>query len=231
MHDYTITRGKGLVIIMHGLGGTKDQPTVQKLASGFEGKTVVCFDSVFTVTQKYNGFANANYSHYALDLEDFIAFCASQSWYEEPFILAGHSLGGFACVKYAQKYPDKVNGLVLAAPAVDGSLRLANMRTAELDASGEYLFETYYAGLQPINWPQFKTDALNQTVLDEVVEVPTLLLVAQDDSVVPLEFHKKLLEVLPNGDMVVIRDCRHGFSGNFDEFVGVIRDWMRSKGE
>lgn len=36
---------------------------------------------------------------------------------QEPYILVGHSMGGFIIRKFQQSYPDKVKGLVLVDPS------------------------------------------------------------------------------------------------------------------
>lgn len=46
-------------------------------------------------------------THYH-DLKDVIEWAQTQDWYQEPFCLAGHSLGGLSNLIYATNYPNKI---------------------------------------------------------------------------------------------------------------------------
>ena len=53
---------------------------------------------------------------------DVIAWAKTQSWYKESFILAGHSLGGYAVAQYAENYPKEVKAVFPYAGVVSGEL-------------------------------------------------------------------------------------------------------------
>ncbi|MBM3245414.1 MAG: alpha/beta hydrolase, partial [Candidatus Omnitrophica bacterium] len=86
---------KGLAFVMHGLSGFKEQPHIETFASAFKEKefTVVRFDTTNTLGASDGDLVDATLTNYYKDLEDVIKWSKSQGWYQEPFILSGHSLG------------------------------------------------------------------------------------------------------------------------------------------
>src|SRR3989344_1988273 len=87
----------GLVaVVMHGLGGWKEQPHIQTFADAFlkNGFTVVRFDTTNTFGESDGKYEDATITSYYEDLEDVISWAGGEPWYLEPFWLAGHSLGG-----------------------------------------------------------------------------------------------------------------------------------------
>src|SRR3990167_2091167 len=87
------TEQKGLVFIMHGLGGSKDELHIQTFAKTFRdnGFTVVRFDTTNTFGESDGDYADATTTNYYQDLEDVIKWAGSQDFYQEPFYLTGHS--------------------------------------------------------------------------------------------------------------------------------------------
>ncbi|MCX6780079.1 MAG: alpha/beta fold hydrolase [Candidatus Magasanikbacteria bacterium] len=117
---------KGLVFLMHGLGGFKEQPQIQTIAETFfaKGFTCILFDTTNTFGESDGKYEEATTTNYYQDLEDVIGWAKSQEWYKEPFILEGHSLGGLCVLLYAEENPNKVLALAPVSPVVSGPLSL-----------------------------------------------------------------------------------------------------------
>ena len=117
---------KGLVFIMHGLGGTKDGPMQVALSEEFRHAryTVVRFDTTNTFGESDGRFEEATVTSSYQDLEDVITWAQTQPWYQEPSLLAGHSLGGSCTAFYAEQHPDKVLAVAPIAAVVSGKLSL-----------------------------------------------------------------------------------------------------------
>ncbi len=115
----------GLAFLMHGLGGFKEQPQIRLAAETFfnKGFTVVTFDTTNTFGESDGNYENATVTNYYEDLEDIILWAKEQGWYQEPFVLEGHSLGGECILLYAEKNPEKIFSLVLVSTVVSGKLR------------------------------------------------------------------------------------------------------------
>jgi alpha/beta superfamily hydrolase len=103
----------GLAFVMHGLGGFKEQPHVAIMAKSFAeaGYTVVRFDTTNTLGESDGDYADATVTNYYQDLEDVVAWAKSQVWYQEPFCLAGHSLGAICVTLFAEKFSKSILGL------------------------------------------------------------------------------------------------------------------------
>ena len=89
---------KGLAFVMHGLGGLKEGLHIRAFAEAFREKdySVVSFDVTHTIGENEENYAYATTTNYYEDLEDVIEWAKKQDWYQEPFWLAGHSLGGIS---------------------------------------------------------------------------------------------------------------------------------------
>jgi len=125
---------KGLVFVIHGLGGFKEQPHIQTMAEAFKDKeyTVITFDATNSLGESDGNIGEATLTNYYEDLEDVIDWSKNQKWYQEPFCLAGHSLGGICSILFAQKYPEKIKALAPISTVVSGQLRLeANRKENE----------------------------------------------------------------------------------------------------
>src|SRR3989344_6920285 len=100
---------KGLAFVMHGLGGFKEQDHLQPMSKAFEkrGYSVVLFDTTNSIGEGGGKYENATITTYYEDLEDVIKWSEGQEWYQKPFALVGHSLGGICTALYAEKFPSK----------------------------------------------------------------------------------------------------------------------------
>src|SRR6185312_9334618 len=142
----------GLSFVMHGLSGFKEQPHIQAFADAFKekGYTVVRFDTTNTFGESDGKYEDATITNYYEDLEDVIMWAESQVWYQEPFILSGHSLGGICSALYAEKYPEKVSALAPISPVVSGKLSLE----AHVKSDPNYLKDWQTSG-----WREEKSEA------------------------------------------------------------------------
>jgi pimeloyl-ACP methyl ester carboxylesterase len=103
----------GLVFVQHGLGGYRKQSYITTLSEALQnnGYTVVAFDSTNSFGESDGKLENATLSNHARDLEDVISWSKDQDFYQEPFSLVGHSLGGASVFLYTLHHPDKVKTL------------------------------------------------------------------------------------------------------------------------
>lgn len=211
----------GLVFVAHGLGGFKEQPQMQMLADVFtkKGYTVVRFDTTNTLGESDGDYADATVTNYYADLEDVIRWAETQTWYQEPFVLVGHSLGGMTVTLYAQKYPEKVKALAPLSTVVSGELSLQTKKsTGELEEwkrTGWRISksESKPGAIKRLKWSHME-DRLKYDLLPNIgqLTMPTLLVVGELDDATPVEHQQMLYNHLPaKKEIHIIKNAPHTF--------------------
>jgi len=192
---------KGLAFIMHGLGGFKEQDHIAAFANAFKEKgfTVVRFDTTNTLGESGGKYEDATITNYYEDLEDVVIWAQEQEWYQEPFALSGHSLGGICTLLYSEKYPKKVLALAPISSAISGQMMLdaePKERVAEWNKTGWKISPSKSRPdvIKKLNWPQFVNDSLKYNVLENAdkLAMPVLLITGSEDHGTPYE-HQKIL--------------------------------------
>ena len=105
--------GKGLAFVMHGLSGFKEQKHIKMFADAFleKGFNVIRFDAVNTIGESEGNPEDTTVTSYYEDLEDVINWAKEQEWYDEPYYLIGHSIGGISIALFAEKHSEQIKGL------------------------------------------------------------------------------------------------------------------------
>jgi alpha-beta hydrolase superfamily lysophospholipase len=109
------------VVCIHGLGGHSGM--FKPLAEGFATKSIEVYGF------DLRGFGNSkekdlprgdtkDFSRHLQDLDEAVKLIRNKSPTQKIFML-GHSLGGCYVLWYVATHPDSIDGLVLAAPAID----------------------------------------------------------------------------------------------------------------
>ena len=113
---------KGLAFTLHGLGGFKEQVHIKTLVDILleNNYTVVNFDATNSIGESAGKYEDATMQNHYEDLVDVINWSKIQTWYKEPFVIVGHSLGGFAVAKYAEEFPKEIKGVFPYAAVYSG---------------------------------------------------------------------------------------------------------------
>lgn len=234
---------RGLVLVMHGLGGFKEQPHIQAFADSFkeEGFTVIRFDTTNTLGSRESegNYEDATVTNYFADLEDVIKWASSKEWYEEPFYLVGHSLGGISVTLFAEKLPSKVKGLAPIATVVSGEISLKAPRYQGNDIlkrweeTGLKVEESKSEPgvMKRLKWSHME-DRLKYTILDDVdkLKMPVLLIVGSNDESTPLDSQQILFDKLPSEKEIhVIEGSDHNFRNEkyLKEIKRIIKNWIK----
>ncbi len=94
------------------------------------------------------------FREYLVDLEKLVTLLQAQ-YPGMPLFLLGHSLGGLIVIRYGQKYPSKVNGVILSSPALGPRIRVPY----PLKKFAEFIsLITPSLSVEPIKW----TDTLRK---------------------------------------------------------------------
>jgi pimeloyl-ACP methyl ester carboxylesterase len=210
---------KGLAFVMHGLGGFKEQPHIETFAKAFSdaGYTVVRFDTTNTYGESDGNYSDATTTNYYEDLEDVIDWASSQNWYQEPFVLVGHSLGGISTALYAQKHPEKVSGLAPISTVASGELSLKSFSNEELEKwkkTGwkEQKSESIPGLIKRLKWSHIE-DRLKYDLLPDAgkLTMPVLLIVGDKDE--HLLESQTLFNAIPTDkkELHIIKGAPHTF--------------------
>ncbi|EKD32883.1 MAG: hypothetical protein ACD_76C00123G0003 [uncultured bacterium] len=214
---------KGLAFVMHGLGGFKEQDHIAAFANAFKEKgfTVIRFDTTNTLGESDGKYENATTTCYYEDLEDVIKWSQDQEWYQEPFALTGHSLGGICTALYAEKFHEKVLALAPVSTVVSGKLSIeAHKRYepenfAEWEKTGWKVEESKSKPgvIKRLPWSHI-ADRLKYDLLPNAskLTMPILLITGENDISTPPDHVKILFDALPGPkEFHVINNAQHTF--------------------
>lgn len=214
-----IENSKGLAFVMHGLSGNKDQTHIAAFAQAFKNNdyTVVRFDTTNTFGESDGKYEDATTTNYFEDLEDVIAWASAQGWYQEPFWLVGHSLGGISTILYAEKNPEKIKGLAPISTVVSGKLSAQSRGPERMREWREKGYEeessTVPGRVKRTPWSHME-DRLKYDVLENVdmLTMPVLLMVGDKDDSTPLAHQQILFDKLPGPKEIhTIKGAPHTF--------------------
>lgn len=228
---------KGLVFIMHGIGGRKEEKHITTFAKAFLKKefTVIRFDTTNSVGESDGKYEDATTTNYYEDLEDVINWAKSQDWYQEPFWLTGHSLGTTCCALYTKNYPDKIRALALISAMVSGKLCLTTEQyknTWQQWKKTGWIMKKTNLGLKKLKWSHMQ-DRIKYnllTIADKLI-MPVLLIVGTKDTSTPLEHQRKFYEKLPGKEELhVIKEAPHVFTKkeHLQEIEKIFSRWINS---
>lgn len=229
---------KGLVFVMHGLGGFKEQDHIATFADAFKEKgfTVIRFDTTNTLGESGGKYEDATITSYYEDLEDVIKWAQELEWYQEPFVLSGHSLGGICTILYAEKYPKRVMALAPISSVISGQMTLdaePKERVAEWNKTGWKISpsESRPGVMKKLNWRQFVDDSLKYSVLENAgkLTMPVLLVAGSEDHGTPYEHQKMLYDKLSgHKEIHKIEGASHTFrtKKHLDEIRDMFLKWI-----
>lgn len=227
-------KAKGTVMLLHGLGGWKDQSILKFLAEEFQKSGYVAFasDDSNGVLSPDGKFFDSTQTLYEQDVADAIAYAKAASWYHPPLMLIGHSMGGLAAIDYAAAHPTNVSELVLLAPAVSWK----SMWYVQLPFALISLLRGHETVLGVGNgrfvlgagwWRDFFSyDAFRSA---PNVAARTLIISAEKDFTVakPGE-HRRLTKRFPHATHSTITWADHDFNEHEREVAATINQWLTS---
>lgn len=232
-------QSRGLAFVMHGQGGFKEQKHIRTFAKTFldRGLITVTFDTRDTLGESEGLMENVTVSGSLQDLEDVIQWARPQPWYQEPFVLAGHSLGSMTILLYAEDNPDMVKALAPTSAALSGELMREVIPQDALAAWRETGWyerpSTSKPGVIKRIKYAFIEDAMQYDVLSHVdrLRMPIVLVVGSDDTSTPVEQQQKLFEALPGPkELHIIAGAPHTFreEKHLAEIRQIIGRWIDS---
>ncbi len=229
---------KGLAFVMHGLSGYKEQSHLEVITLAFleHGFSVVRFDTTNTFGESDGAYEDATITNYYEDLEDVIRWASGEKWYQEPFVLAGHSLGGICTALYAEKYSEKVVGLAPIATVVSGKLSIESKKDTgvieEWQKTGWRTERSFSGKEKRLKWSHME-DRLQYDLLPEAgkLTMPVLLIVGELDESTPPQHQQILHDALPGRkELHILKGAPHTFRdpGHLAELKKLFNTWIET---
>ena len=228
---------KGLVFVMHGLSGNKEELHIQAIAEAFKEQdySVIRFDTTNTFGESEGQFEDATVTNYYEDLEDVIEWSRKQKWYKEPFVLAGHSLGSICILLFAEKFQSKVKALAPISTVISGKLSLETKSHSqdieEWKRGGVLVWKGHSGRIKRLKWSHME-DRLRYDVLKDInkIKVPVLLIVGEKDESTPVKHQKILYDALKcEKEFHIIKESEHTFkeSKELTELKSLFEYWIK----
>ncbi len=191
-----------LVFLEHGLGAKKEYPHMLVMEEFFanNGFNVVNLDATNSLNASDSSAEGVTFTSHYQDLEDVIEWAKTQSFYVEPFALAGQSLGAAACIKYAGNHCSKVDELLIAAcPLVDGVKFVESEEMMQHIEKFGYLDKVSKSTGRTLHMSKiFNDDAKSQNLYYDIknITAKTFVIVGLLDTEYHIENNKKIFEML-----------------------------------
>jgi alpha-beta hydrolase superfamily lysophospholipase len=226
---------RGNAYLVHGLTDVHDTPHMRALTSAFtqRGYRVVVWDSSHSSGRSEGSSDRATFYFHHEDLEDVIAWSSGQTWYAEPFMMAGFSLGGVAAGTFAASHPRQVEGLALVSSVVSGARvrrripapfrglwRLRKVMTVP-PYNNRLSYELIRSG-----W------AYNLLASAHRLVMPVLIVGAGRDFVTPPRALRRLRQAIgDNARLHLVRGARHGFDTpeEMQTLATVVGAWLEQR--
>jgi len=225
----------GLAFVMHGLGGSKDQAHIETFAKAFSNNnySVVRFDTTNTFGESDGNYEDATTTNYYEDLEDVIRWSKKQDWYQEPFVLCGHSLGGICTALYAEKYSKEVKALAPISTVVNGEFSWRTRTKEELKnwkETGWQIRQSFSGITKKLKWSHME-DRLKFDLLKKVekLTMPVIMIVGDMDDSTPPDQQKILFDKLPGRkELHIIKGAPHTFRdpNHLEEIYQLMNKWI-----
>jgi len=233
----------GLSFTLHGLGGFKEQVHIKTLAETlFENNYIVVnFDATNSIGESEGKYEDATMQNHYEDLVDVIDWAKKQDWYKEPFVIAGHSLGGFAVAKYAEEFPGEVKAVfpfaaVFSGPDnVETSHRLRPEETKDWEETG-WIHKTSSSkpGIEmKLPWSHIQERSRhNLKSKADKITMPILFVMGENDLSCPPDDEKKFYDLLPFGtdkEFHVVNEAPHTLKApeHLEQLKIIFNNWLK----
>lgn len=147
-----------------------------------------------------------------------------------PVVLFGSSLGGFVAVNAAVRWPERIQRVVLLAPALAfADARMRTFGTATLEewkrAGHVHVFHYGYGRLMPVQYDLY-ADAAQYDAIDARPAMPTLVFQGRRDAAVDPETVRSWCEARANVELHMLDDD-HQLTASLDTIWHQIAGFLR----
>ncbi len=232
---------KGTCVVQHGWNSNKESPTIQAVKNAFleSGFQTFNFDTTNSLGESDGNYKESTLELHWKDLKEVVLWVQKQDWFSEPLALAGHSMGGYSVVRYAEEAISEVKYLVPVAPLISGVAFFEMLKTikpktfARLKERGlEKLRNNEESDVAKKGyWFQIK-ELEKHNLLSSVsrLTMPTLLISGANDKACPIEHTRVLFNKIPSDvkEFIIIENVSHNFYKKTaqEECTSAIKKWL-----
>jgi pimeloyl-ACP methyl ester carboxylesterase len=238
--DYTeVSDSKGLAFLQHGLGGFKDQVHMLEIAAAFnaQGISTVNFDATHSIGDSDGDLIHASLTNHTHDLVDVIAWARTQDWFQSPFYLAGHSMGGAAALHYARNHPTEIRAIVPLSAIMSGTSWRTTYTPEALQDWQERGYYEKTSASKPgvtgkVGWALME-DAMQHdlSIGLNTLTMPALFIVGTEDDTAP-PTNQKIMHHNWGGpkEYHEIEGCGHTFKSPSElaQLKMIIKNWLKN---
>ncbi len=213
------------VLVLHGWGIGSD--------SWVEAAVLLAQGGFRVIVPDMPGFGKSQVPERAWNVDDYVGWVKdfTDELKLDNFVLMGHSFGGQVATKFAAKYPEKVDKLILCAAAVVRRPRLGSRQLlAKYLAKTKVIFQHIPFGIYPVlrkivyriagtrDYAQLQgvmaqtfLNVVAESVLDSVkrINIPTLIVWGDKDTETPIEDAHEISHQLINSKLITIPGAGH----------------------
>jgi len=227
---------KGLVFLMHGFLGFKEQPILKEIGKRLKENnfTIISFDATNALGESDGKMEDGTISSYCDDLEDVINWSKSQTFYQESFLIVGHSLGGYCATNYAVN--NNLKGIILLNPLVSGKLfnQTNDIREVleECNKAKARICDSHSnQGIIEKASFNFIKDSEKHDLLKiaDKIKCKVLMISGDIDEDIPIKDQNMLFDKIGGvKERRIIKDGDHDFEGKEIDVGNIVKEWANS---
>ncbi|KAJ0724122.1 putative feruloyl esterase [Helianthus annuus] len=228
------TGSKEIVILCHGLQGTKEYSMMTELSFALKTQGISAFRFDFSGNGESEGsFGFANYRKEVDDLHAVIQHFTAAN--RVVCAIIGHSKGGNAVVLYASLHHDipivvNVSGRYKMDRGIEKLLGSDYLERVKKDGfidiksqAGKVLFRVTEESLME----RLNTD-MHEAGLKVDQDCKVLTVHGSADEVIPVEDALEFAKIIPNHELQIIEGANHDYSDHRDELVPIVLDFIKA---
>lgn len=205
-----------LVLVVHGLGGSQNQPQIEAAAEAFYncGCNVLAYDATNSFGSSGGNIERASLTAHAADLNAVMRWVRTELGFTDRIVVCGFSLGASAAFVQSIKYPGSIDSTMAFAPVVSGRDWLSAFERNRpgsfhiLEATGAFPKYDDVSNRSGSIRAEFVTDLLQYDFVRDAsaLTVPIYLIVGNQDQTCPPASVNRLKSALGNYARLKILD-------------------------
>lgn len=235
---------QGTCVLQHGWSSRKEAKMIQAAEETFldHGYQVFNFDATNSFNESDGEYEDARLGLHYEDMEDVCKWVQLQEWFIGPLVVSGHSMGGYATVRYAEDHPGDVAFIAPLAPVVSGVLTTEAKERYEPGMIAAWRERGYFEVESVSNPGVMKRtpyatyeEWMTHDLLPNAYKLtmPVFLLVGTEDEPCPPDHVQQLFEAIPHDNKVleIVEGAPHTFKSASDlaELKSRLSAWLKQQ--